>query len=454
MDPIHRFAEHVAGVRDAALPPDVVLAVKTFVLDTLGVGVAGSGDPLSARIAETAAGWGTGDEATVWGSGQRLPAQSAAFVNAFQIHCLEYDSVHEGAVVHAMATLMPAVAALAERRGGVTGRGLIAAVAAGVDVAAALGLAAKGGMTFFRPATAGAFGAVAALGSVEGLAPDALANVFGLVGGHACGTMQAHTEGSRLLPAQIAFNARGALTALDLAAAGLAGPQEVLEGPFGYFRLFESGAWDLAPVLADLGRVWQITRVSHKPFPTGRATHAAIDGVLQLKRQHGFAAGEVASVCATVPPLIQQLVGRSDVPAPTASYARLCIPFVVATALLRGGVDVADFAPDRLADSTVHDLAARVGVVTDANPDPNALMPQRIEVVLRSGVRHELALESAIGHPASPLTREQHLAKFRRCWTYGRQPLAAERGERLIALIDGLESVPDIRELFALLRGQ
>ena len=314
MDPIHRFARHVAGARHDALPPDVVLAVKTFVLDTLGVGVAGSGDPLSARIAAAVAGWGTADEATVWGSGQRFPAQSAAFVNAFQVHCLEYDSVHEGAVVHAMATLLPAVAALAERRGGVTGRDLIAAVATGVDVAAALGLAAKGGMTFFRPATAGAFGAVAALGSVERLAPDALVNVFGIVGGHACGTMQAHTEGSRLLPAQIAFNARGALTALDLAAAGLAGPQEVLEGPFGYFRLFESGVWDLGPVLADLGRVWQITRVSHKPFPSGRATHAAIDGVLQLKRQHGFAAGEVASVCATVPPLIQQLVGRPTCP--------------------------------------------------------------------------------------------------------------------------------------------
>ena len=98
----------------------------------------------------------------------------------------------------------------------------------------------------------------------------------------------------------------------------------------------------------------------------------------------------------------------------------------------------------------MHDLAARVGVVTDGNPDPNALMPQRIEVVLRSGVRHERALESAIGHPASPLTREQHLAKFRRCWTYGRQSLAAERGERLITLIDSLESVTDVRELFAL----
>lgn len=449
-DPIHHLARHVAGVRHAALPPEVVQAVKTFVLDTLGVGVAGSGDPLSARIAATVGGWGAGDEATVWGSGQRLPAQSAAFVNAFQIHCLEYDCVHEGAVVHPMATLLSSVAAHAERRGGVTGGDLIRAVVAGVDVAATLGLAARGGMTFFRPATAGGFGAVAALGSIEGLAPDALVNAFGIAAGHACGTMQAHTEGSRLLAAQIAFNARGALTALDLTRAGLVGPRAVLEGPFGYFRLFESGAWDLGRVMGDLGRVWQIARVSHKPFPTGRATHAAIDGVLRLKRRHGFAAGDVARVHVTVPSLIHRLVGRPDVPEPTASYARLSIPYVIATALLRGTVDVDDFAADRLVDPETHALATRVAVVTDENPDPNALMPQRVEAELRSGERHAIALASALGHPASPLTRAQHLAKFRRCWACGSTPLPPERGERLIALVDRLESVPDVRELFAL----
>jgi len=62
-------------------------------------------------------------------------------------------------------------------------------------------------------------------------------------------------------------------------------------------------------------------------------------------------------------------------------------------------------------------------------------MPQRIEVMLRSGARHEMRLASALGHPESPLTREQHLAKFRRCWRYGARPLQAERGERLIELV-------------------
>ena len=108
-----------------------------------------------------------------------------------------------------------------------------------------------------------------------------LTHAFGIVYGQVCGTMQAHTEGSPLLAMQIGFNARNAVAACDLAAGGLLGPQDILEGPFGFYRLFE-GAHDLAPVLRDLGRVWRITEVAHKPFPCGRATHGVLDGVLAL----------------------------------------------------------------------------------------------------------------------------------------------------------------------------
>ena len=36
-----------------------------------------------------------------------------------------------------------------------------------------------------------------------------------------------------------------------------------------------------APVLRDLGKVWRISEVAHKPFPCGRATHGVLDGVLR-----------------------------------------------------------------------------------------------------------------------------------------------------------------------------
>jgi 2-methylcitrate dehydratase PrpD len=450
VDAIRRFAGHVASVRFEDLPAAAVAATKTFILDSIGVGIAGSGDGWAAGLREAAVTWGQGDEATVWGTGLRLPAPSAAVVNGFHTHCLEFDCVHEAAVVHPMATVLAAATAHAERLGPVSGRDFLVAVALGVDVAAALGIAARGAMRFFRPATAGAFGAVAAAGKLSRFDANTLVDAFGIVSGHVSGTLQPHVEASPLLGLQIGFNARGALTAVDLAARGLIGPHEVLEGRYGYFKLFEGGAYDVESVLRDLGKTWRVTELAHKPFPSGRLTHGVVDGLRRLKAERHFAAADVARVRAIVPPLVARLVGRPDVTTPAAGYARLCLPFVAATAIIRGTVDVPDFRGAWLTDGEAHALARRIDVVTDDNPDENAMVPITVEVTLADGTRRATRLESVIGAPASPLSREQHLDKFRRCWTYGARPLPPANADRLIDLLDRLESVADVRDLVAL----
>ena len=242
-----------------------------------------------------------------------LPASGAAFCNAYQIHNSEFDCVHEGAVVHPMAVMLGAVLAHLDRTGGAaSGQELIAAIALGVDLAAGIGVASKAPLRFFRPATAGGFGAAMAVGRLMGFDAAMLVDACGTAYSQMGGTMQAHTEGSPLLAMQVGFNARNAVTACDMAAAGIAGPQNVLEGPFGYFNLFE-GEHDLAPVVESLGEVWRMPEVAHKPFPSGRATHGLVDAVLQLQREHGFAVADITSVQADVPPLTQRLIGRPSV---------------------------------------------------------------------------------------------------------------------------------------------
>jgi 2-methylcitrate dehydratase PrpD len=450
MDAMARLVDHVVTTSYERLSPETIRAVKTFVLDSIGVGIAGSGEAWALPLGACARVWGHGSEATVWGTGQRLPAPSAAMVNAYQIHGLEFDCVHDAAIVHPMATLLSALLADAERRGGADGRTFVTAVAVGVDVAASIGMAPRAAMRFFRPATAGAFGAVAALGALRGLDAERLADAFGIVYGAISGTLQPHVEGSRVLGMQMGFNARAALTAVDLATAGLGGPRDVLEGAYGYFKLFESDAYEVEAVLSDLGRVWRVAELAHKPFPSGRLTHGVIDALRRLQTAHGFTADQVASVRAFVPPLVRRLVGRPDVPAPTASHARLCLPFVAATALLSGTVDVPDFRDDRRADPRVHALARRIEVVADGNADENAMVPQRVEVTLAGGRRHELTVDRVLGSVANPLSREQHLDKFRRCWTYGARKLPPENAGQLIDLVDRLDSVSDVRELVAL----
>jgi len=445
-----RFAHHALDTRFADLPPAAVEKAKVFVLDSLGVGIAGSSVEGGEGLMRVAAGWGS-SAVPVWGRTARLSAPAAAFVNAWQMHNQEYDCLHEGAVVHAMATLLPAALAAAEMRGGASGAELIAAVAVGVDIAAGLGLASRAGFRFFRPGTAGGFGATAAAARLLRIDRRALKAAFAWQLAQASGTMQAHVEGSPLLPAQLAFNARAAVQSCELAQLGFAAPEAVFEGQFGYLNLFEGDA-ALGPVLQSLGHDWRIAEFSHKPFPAGRATHGGIEGAMALQARHGFAATDVERVEIDAPPLIVRLVGRPPRPEAGASYTRLCMAWTVARVLIAGKIDLTDYR-DALMDPATLDLARRVSVTTDGNPDPNALVPQRVMVRLRSGAELTWGCETMLAHPARPLTTEQHLAKFRRCLDFSATRLPANTGGRLIETVAQLEELKDVRDLGSLAAG-
>jgi 2-methylcitrate dehydratase PrpD len=130
-----------------------------------------------------------------------------------------------------------------------------------------------------------------------------------------------------------------------------------------------------------------------------------------------------------------------------ASYARLCLPYVAATALLKGSVDVTDFTPESFADPKRLALASRIVVQRDANPSLNALSPQRVEISLVDGREYAMDLPDVLGAPGRPLSREQHLAKFRRAAASGLRPMPKAGIHRLIELVDQLETLPDVTQL-------
>jgi 2-methylcitrate dehydratase PrpD len=446
MDAIAAFAGHVVGKRYEEMPSAVVEAAKAAILDTLGVGIAGSSEAMAAELAALHAP-GSVAEARVWGNGARLAAAAAAMCNAYQVHNTEFDCLHEQAVVHAMTVVLPAAMAAAERRGGVSGRALIAAVALGVDVAAGLGVAAQTGLRFFRPATAGAFGATAAVGRLIGLDRAGMVDAFSIAYAQACGTMQAHAEGSGLLALQMGFNARNAVVACDLAARGFTGPKHVLEGPFGYFRLFETAG---APtrVAAELGRRWFITELAFKPYPSGRATHGIIEACLALRRRHAIDAASIERVGVRVPPLVQQLVARPSRAQMEANYARLSAAYVAAHALLTGDVGREAFTAEAYSHGATQDLARRI-IIDVVDADANALTPVEVAIDLCGGARYAARIDVVYGNPAKPLGAADRMAKFCRNCTAALAPLPPAAAERLIARVARLEELADVGELLA-----
>lgn len=454
VDPFPRLVEHIAGLRYDALPGSAVERMKVFILDTLGVGAAGSNGTNVAQMNALAESWGRGDEANIWGSGVQLPAPSAAFVNAYRIHSLEFDCLHERAVLHPMAAILAAALAYCDRRSRqgrpVAGADLIAACIAGVDVATFLGFAARGPVRFFRPSTAGGFGAASAIANLAGYGEAMTANTLGIQYSQTSGTMQAHVEGSPCLGLQVGFASRAGVVSADLAAAGFTGPRDILTGPHGYFRLFEADRFEIDGEIGRIGREFQVEELAHKPFPSGRLTHGSVHALMLLQERLGFLADDVQSFECYVPSLVARLVGRPDRPNPEPNYAKLCIPFVAATYLRRGEVGVDGFlGRETLDDPVTHAIAARIVVVENENPDPNAMTPQRFRLTLTNGSVHELVLDHVLGHPKAALSREQHLAKFRSAWQSG--GLAPALGERLISQVDDLENVEDVAILSAAL---
>ncbi len=420
-DATDQLIERLHALRFADLSAACVERAKTFIIDSIGVALVGHRHPLASKLIAAIGELGSDHQARIIGSDQRLPFAHAAMVNAFLIHCQEFDCVHEAAVVHPMAVILAVLLAESERNPSLSGADLLTGVIAAVDFAAVLGMASRSKLKFFRPALASGMAAAAVLSKLRGGSVAAIRNTIGVMLGQLSGTMQAHREGVSLLPMQIAFAARNAWTAVVLSQAGLCGPTQAIEGEFGYLNLFET-EHDLPGALRALGEQHAIESVSHKPYPSGRATHAGLHALRAiLDRQAiadlpAMAPAQIASITLHAPPLIVQLVARSSESQQSPGYLKLSFAYCAASMLIDGRLDVVSFESAAIADAHRHALAGRIRVVQDDNLDPNALAPVRISVLLQSGQQFEQIVTQALGHPSQPLTAYQHQEKFFHNW--------------------------------------
>lgn len=424
-------------------------AAKTFILDSLGVGIAGAKAPFSDAVLQVAQSWGQGAAvAHIWGRDISLPTAAAAYVNGFQIHAMEYDCVHEPAVVHPMATILAALSAEVDSRGGIMGQAFMEAVIVAVDVAVELGVAVRSPLKFFRPATAGLFGATLGVARLRGFDVNTALSAMGCALAQCAGVMQAHVEGKPTLPVQVAGAARAALVACDLAEQGLAGPEQALEGSYGYFAMFEDEV-DMEGAMNALGHINRITEVSWKPFPTGRAAQGGLV-LVQALRERGVQTADIDRLVLSAPPIIPRLVNRPAQAGMTPNYARLCFPYLAAIALMRGTVGLEDYSEADLSDPEILALAARVEVQTNDVTDPAAFVPQSLHAHLRSGATETVEITRLFGSPDDPLTHAQHIEKFRGCVAFALSEVKAKSvADGLIKAVDTLEHITDCRQLFA-----
>lgn len=437
-----RLVRHCLSIDWQEMPDASRETTCGLLMDSLAVGIAGTREPGAQSVLAAARQWsGDGGTSLLLGRpGEFLPAPYAAMVNAYQIHCQEFDCVHEEAVAHPMATLLAALLAEVGRGEPITAIRFLEACTAGIEAIATIGLAAPGSLTFFRPSTAGIFGSVIGLCRLRQLDVGPARLALGHALTFASGTMQAHREGKPTLALQAGAAARSAVQALDLTRAGFAAPHDPLEGQFGYFALFESET-ALEYAAAGMGHGLRIDEVSWKPFPTGRAAHGGIVAVQRLMAEHLVSHQTLERLVITAPPLIARLVGRRPAPDMSINQARLCLPWLAALTLHRGTVTLDDFTDPRIADHLIHETANRITVEPDGSDNWSSFTPLRATAWLTDGTQVSLEVTRQLGSPAEPLSRQQRQYKIAQCLEFAQR---AEWIDPMTEFSGALEQAEDL----------
>lgn len=202
-DVIFDLARKTVNANYEDLPAEVVSTAKTFILDSIGVGLAGSTAAGYTEILRMIRERGGRPDSSILVFGDKVPAQEAAFANSLLIHGRDFDDTHEGLGAHCNVTALPAALALAEKEKA-SGKEFLSAVILGIDVMGQLGSLLSFFHGWHTTATLGVFAAAAAAGRILKFDEERMVNALGIAFHQAAGNRQGRADGAmtkRLGPA-------------------------------------------------------------------------------------------------------------------------------------------------------------------------------------------------------------------------------------------------------------
>src|SRR5262249_13190742 len=233
--PTRQLAEFAVALSYEDLPPPVVERLKHCILDALGCTIFGITLPWTRMLIDLVAEEGGNPQARVIGTTFKTSVSQAALIGATAGHGFELDDIHGAAHLHAGSLAVPTALAVADARLRVSGRRLIAAIAAGYEVGLRVALAATGKL-FMRghhcQGACGPFVAAAAAANLLRLPSEPAHHTLGIAGSLGAGLMAAQ-EGAMSKRLHSGRAAQAGVTAAYLAARGFTGIPNVLEAPYG-----------------------------------------------------------------------------------------------------------------------------------------------------------------------------------------------------------------------------
>lgn len=411
-----QFANWAAGLRAEDIPAEVRARAEEALIDHLGLVVSARNEPY---VAAVLAGLDSRGTCTAFGHDEGFDMAGAALLNGTAAHGEDYDDTFEGTPMHPGAAIIPAVLAAAEHSGA-KGEAVLCGIVAGAELMCRIAIVAPMAQHragFHPTAVAGAMGAAAAVSVVLGLNRKQTTDALGIAGSMASGIIEYLTEGTWTKRLHPGWAAQSGIRAAHFARGGFKGPRTVFEGEHGFFYAFGTPSIpaDVTRITKDLGRRWHFADIAFKPYACGTMVQPFIDCAITLARE-GLEVSQIDSVLCkvgegTVHRLWEPLVEKRR---PTTAYsAKFSVPYGVAVGLLDRQAGLSQFTDDRIRDSVLLDLTARISYEIDPDDEYPRNYTGAVIVTLKDGSARIARQPHLRGGRRQRLSREEIVAKFR-----------------------------------------
>ena len=443
MTAISRFADFVSSVE---VPAAARAAARNAVQDTVGVALAGAGEPAARIVQRVALADGGAGACSVLGTDLAAGPTYAALANGTAAHALDFDDMCWVSLAHPSAPLVAAGLAAGEAAD-VSGRTLLDAYVVGFEVECTLGLVmnpAHYEQGWHCTSTIGTIGAAAAAARVMRLDAETTGRALSIAASEACGLKE--NFGTMVKPLQGGLAARNGVLAALLARESFTASERAIDGAQGFLVAMGSAGRDLSEAGRRLGRRWEIVEggITVKLYPSCAATHPTIDTLIDLRREHRIDPAAVEAVEIDVDPVTPTVLIHAR--PSTGLEGKFSLHYCAAAALACGRVGIDTFESEALRDPEVARLVPRVTMRADERLGREAppLTEARLTVRLSDGRALERFVRGARGYPDRPASPEEIDGKFTACARRSVPPAAAAAA---LEFLRGLDGAPSVREL-------
>jgi len=454
--PIEAYGAWVADTPND-WPEDALHSAHREFIDTIAVTIPGADEPAARLVFKTVAAWGPGD-CTVVGHTEGLSAPFAALVNGTAGHALDFDDNFDPPKAHASTVLVPSILALAEQED-LSGEACIDAYIVGLQIMGRIGQGVNPhhrNRGWHATGTMGAIGAAAACARLLELDAEQAAFCLSISTSMAAGFMSQF--GTMTKPMHAGLAAKAGIMAASFAANGVTAGLETLDGRTGLNRLMVGPDYDelrdghtnpehgqtMTYELESIGDPLLITEHGFrvKRFPMCGVAHRGIDGVLDLRDEHGLTADDITRIEIAAPQVHLNNLMHND--PQNALEAKFSMQYGVSVALLSGDVNLADFTDEAVMRPEVREIYKRIEL--EGVDKSEGQFPTQIRLTHRDGRVFQTAVGLPKGSKAAPFTDAQYWLKYEACV---QGFLNAQQAQSLRQQLEGLRTLKSIRSLTA-----